>query len=131
MPREVEMTDIVVQGSRFVMTMGLWLVIMGLPAVAKVNETRLPIPILATASASQAMSESAPSSQSPASQAMPTKGMSKEAVRELWGDPAEVRKIRTCFGWQEEWMYRGDQQRYGADQRTLLFDEGEVLSKIK
>ena len=28
-------------------------------------------------------------------------------------------------------MYRGDQQRYGADQRTLLFDEGEVLSKIK
>jgi hypothetical protein len=59
------------------------------------------------------------------------RGMGKEAVRTAWGEPKEVRKIRTCFGWQEEWVYRGDPQRFGASERTLLFDEGEVLSEIK
>jgi hypothetical protein len=60
-----------------------------------------------------------------------TPGMGKEAVRTVWGDPEEVRKIRTCFGWQEEWVYRGDAKRFGASERILLFDEGEVLTEIK
>ena len=114
------MTDIV-KGLRFVVTMELWLVILCLTATL----------ILATESAAQVTSGVVPSSPPAASRAMPTRGMDKEAVRGLWGDPAEVRKMRTCFGWQEEWVYRGDQQRYGADERTLLFDEGEVLSEIK
>jgi hypothetical protein len=37
-----------------------------------------------------------------------TRGMGKEAVRTVWGEPEEIRKIRTCFEWQEEWVYRGD-----------------------
>jgi hypothetical protein len=60
-----------------------------------------------------------------------TRGMGKEAVRTVWGDPEEIRKIRTCFGWQEEWVYRGDPKRFGASERVLLFDEGEVLTEIK
>jgi hypothetical protein len=60
-----------------------------------------------------------------------TPGMGKEAVRKVWGDPAEIRRIRTCFGWQEEWVYRGDVQRFGVSERVLLFDEGEVLTEIK
>jgi hypothetical protein len=60
-----------------------------------------------------------------------TRGMGKEAVRTLWGEPEETRKIRTCFGWQEEWVYRGDPKRFGASERVLLFDEGEVLTEIK
>jgi hypothetical protein len=34
--------------------------------------------------------------------------MGKEAVCTVWGKPEEIRKIRTCFEWQEEWVYRGD-----------------------
>ena len=60
-----------------------------------------------------------------------TRGMGKEAVHTVWGEPEEVRKIRTCFGWQEEWVYRGDPKRFGASERVLLFDEGEVLTEIK
>jgi hypothetical protein len=60
-----------------------------------------------------------------------TRGMGKEAVRSEWGEPEEIRKIRTCFGWQEEWVYRGDPNRFGASERVLLFDEGEVLTEIK
>jgi hypothetical protein len=60
-----------------------------------------------------------------------TQGMGKEAVRTAWGEPEEIRKIRTCFGWQEEWVYRGDPKRLGASERVLLFDEGEVLTEIK
>jgi hypothetical protein len=60
-----------------------------------------------------------------------TRGMGKEAVRTVWGEPEQVRRIRTCFGWQEEWVYRGDAQRFGAAQRVLLFDEGDVLTEIK
>jgi hypothetical protein len=59
------------------------------------------------------------------------RGMGKEAVRQAWGAPEEVRKIRTCFGWQEEWVYRGDAERFGASERVLLFDEGEILTEIK
>ena len=59
------------------------------------------------------------------------RGMGKEAVRTVWGEPEEVRKIRTCFGWQEEWVYRGDPNRFGGSERILLFDEGEVLTEIK
>jgi len=60
-----------------------------------------------------------------------TRGMGKEAVRMVWGEPEEIRKIRTCFGWQEEWVYRGDPKRFGPSERVLLFDEGEVLTGIK
>jgi hypothetical protein len=60
-----------------------------------------------------------------------TRGMGKEAVRTVWGEPEEIRKIRTCFGWQEEWVYRGDPKRFGLSERVLLFDEGEVLTEIK
>jgi len=60
-----------------------------------------------------------------------TRGMGKEAVRTVWGEPEEIRKIRTCFGWQEEWVYRGDPKRFGVSERILLFDEGEVLTEIK
>jgi hypothetical protein len=60
-----------------------------------------------------------------------TRGMGKEAVRTAWGEPEEIRKIRTCFGWQEEWVYRGDPKRFGVAERVLLFDEGEVLTEIK
>jgi hypothetical protein len=60
-----------------------------------------------------------------------TRGMGKEAVRTEWGEPEEIRKIRTCFGWQEEWVYRGDPNRFGVSERILLFDEGEVLTEIK
>lgn len=59
------------------------------------------------------------------------RSMGKEAVRQVWGAPEEVRKIRTCFGWQEEWVYRGDAKRFGASERVLLFDEGEILTEMK
>jgi hypothetical protein len=59
------------------------------------------------------------------------RGMGKEAVRTEWGNPAEIRRIRTCFGWQEEWVYRGDPQRFGVSERILLFDEGEALTEIR
>ena len=57
--------------------------------------------------------------------------MRKEAVRKLWGEPAEIRKVRTCFGAAEEWVYRGDPQRYGASERVLQFDEDGVLTEIR
>ena len=67
----------------------------------------------------------------PASSPSVTRGMGKEAVRTVWGDPEEIRKIRTCFGWQEEWVYRSDPKRFGVSERVLLFDEGDVLTEIK
>jgi hypothetical protein len=57
--------------------------------------------------------------------------MAKADVRQVWGAPESIRKIRTCFGWQEEWTYRGEVERLGASERVLLFDEGEVLVEIK
>jgi hypothetical protein len=59
------------------------------------------------------------------------RGMGKEAVRTRWGPPEEIRKIRTCFGWQEEWIYRGDAKHFGASERILLFDEGEILTDMR
>ncbi|MGH8059789.1 MAG: hypothetical protein ACREOH_21550 [Candidatus Entotheonellia bacterium] len=67
----------------------------------------------------------------PAEEGQVTIGMRKEDVRARWGAPAEVRKNRTCFGTAEEWVYRGDPQRYGADERVLSFDEWEVLTEIR
>jgi hypothetical protein len=67
----------------------------------------------------------------PPGRASITHGMGKEAVRTAWGEPEEIRKIRTCFGWQEEWVYRGAPNRFGGSERVLLFDEGEVLTEIK
>jgi hypothetical protein len=59
------------------------------------------------------------------------RGMGKEEVRRVWGEPEEIRQTRTCFGTQEEWVYRGDPKRFGTSERVLLFDEGEVLTEIK
>jgi hypothetical protein len=67
----------------------------------------------------------------PPAERRPTRGMSQEQVRALWGEPAEVRRIRTCFGTQEEWVYRGEPRRFGGEERTLLFDEGGILTEIK
>jgi hypothetical protein len=67
----------------------------------------------------------------PPAQPSIARGMGKESVRTVWGEPEEIRKIRTCFGWQEEWVYRGDPKRFGVSERILLFDEGEVLTEIK
>jgi hypothetical protein len=130
MRREMDVTDRV-GASRFVVTLGLCLVIIGLSLGVSLDETGHAFVLLVREAAAQATSGTEPGSQSPAHPTSPTRGMGKEAVRDLWGNPAEVRKIRTCFGWQEAWVYRGDQQRYGADERTLLFDEGELLSDIK
>jgi hypothetical protein len=79
----------------------------------------------------QTPAEQSPHPEKPQGGTPVTRGMGKEAVRTAWGDPEEVRRIRTCFGWQEEWVYRGDPKRFGASERTLLFDEGEVLTEIK
>ena len=68
---------------------------------------------------------------SPTSSPSVARGMGKEEVRTVWGDPKATRKIRTCFGWQEEWVYRGDPKRFGVSERVLLFDEGDVLTEIK
>ncbi|MBI3327016.1 MAG: hypothetical protein HYZ81_09990 [Nitrospinae bacterium] len=70
-------------------------------------------------------------SETPARQTPVAVGMRKDQVRIVWGTPAEVRKIRTCFGTAEEWVYRGDPQRFGAGERVLHFDEDEILTEIK
>jgi hypothetical protein len=67
----------------------------------------------------------------PESRARLTHGMGKQAVRHAWGAPEEVRQSRTCVGWWEEWVYRGDPQRFGANACVPLFDEDEVLTEIK
>jgi hypothetical protein len=58
-------------------------------------------------------------------------GMRKETVLARWGEPAEVRKNRTCFGVAEEWVYRGDPERFGAEVRVLFFNEDDVLTEVK
>jgi hypothetical protein len=83
-------------------------------------------PLIAQAQAGQSTAAEPSEGQVPVA-----RGMGKEAVRQAWGAPEEVRKIRTCFGWQEEWVYRGDAERFGASERVLLFDEGEILTEIK
>jgi hypothetical protein len=91
---------------------------------------------VATAAEGQAFNAEAPAGQradpaKPESGTAVARGMGKEAVRTRWGPPEEVRKIRTCFGWQEEWVYRGDAKRFGASERVLLFDEGEILTDMR
>jgi len=82
-------------------------------------------------SMAQALTSQRTDPDKPGGQTAITRGMEKQAVRTVWGEPEEVRKIRTCFGWQEEWVYRGDPKRFGASERVLLFDEGEVLTEIR
>ena len=94
----------------------------------------LSVPALATVarlSIAQAPANQRTDADKPDGSTAITRGMGKEAVRTGWGEPEEIRKIRTCFGWQEEWVYRGDPKRFGPSERVLLFDEGEVLTGIK
>jgi hypothetical protein len=96
--------------------------------------TTLTLPALvaqAHLSVAQAPAAQGGETDKPTSSTSITRGMGKEAVRTAWGEPEEIRKIRTCFGWQEEWVYRGDPNRFGVSERVLLFDEGEVLTEIK
>lgn len=116
----------------------LWLLITGafLPVMGTWSEGGGTFTAPAMAAESQPLLAQVQAGQSadtdkPEGSARLTRGMGKEAVRQVWGAPEEVRKIRTCFGWQEEWVYRGDPKRFGASERVLLFDEGEVLTEIK
>ena len=115
-----------------------WLLIAvaGLSPVTVAQVSTVAMTGVATAAESRPFSAEAPAGQSaapdkPESGAAVARGMGKEAVLTRWGQPEEIRKIRTCFGWQEEWVYRGDPQRFGSSERILLFDEGEVLTDIK
>jgi hypothetical protein len=86
---------------------------------------------IAAPAVAQAQAAQSTDPEKPEGRTAVARGMRKEAVRNVWGNPEDVRKIRTCFGTQEEWVYRGDPQRFGADERVLLFDEDEVLTEIK
>lgn len=98
------------------------------PAAAKGPDVFI---IVAEALVNRALAGESPEAGSSGGRAGLTQGMSKEAVRQAWGAPENVRKIRTCFGWQEEWVYRGQGEHAGAAESVLLFDEGEVLVEIK
>jgi hypothetical protein len=116
--------------------MAWWLWVAGLSLVAVGSEGASPLIPSALAAESWPFGAQVQAPQSGDSgksegQTAITRGMGKEAVRIVWGDPEEMRRIRTCFGWQEEWVYRGDPKRFGARERILLFDEGEVLTEIK
>lgn len=116
---------------QFLRPIVLWLILLCVPVAMGFSATGNAIMPSAAAATAPSAPGSGLGTQTQETQVMPAHGAGKEEVRGLWGDPVEVRKIRTCFGWQEEWIYRGDPQRYGAEERTLLFDEGEVLSEIK
>ena len=109
-----------------------WLLIAvaGLSPVTVAQVSTVAMTGVATFSAEAPAGQSA-APDKPESGAAVARGMGKEAVLTRWGQPEEIRKIRTCFGWQEEWVYRGDPQRFGSSERILLFDEGEVLTAIK
>jgi hypothetical protein len=116
--------------------MARWLLVAGLAVAAVCYDGGGMIVALAKAAQSQPFAAQAQAPQSghtdkSEGKTSVTRGMAKEAVRTVWGDPEEIRRIRTCFGWQEEWVYRGDPQRFGVSERILLFDEGEVLTEIK
>jgi hypothetical protein len=116
--------------------MGRWLLAGGLAIVTMCTEGASTLIPSALAAESQPFVAQVQASQSGDSgksegQTAITRGMGKEAVRSAWGDPEEIRRIRTCFGWQEEWVYRSDPKRFGVRERILLFDEGEVLTEIK
>ncbi|HSF33973.1 MAG TPA: hypothetical protein VLK82_26385 [Candidatus Tectomicrobia bacterium] len=117
-------------------TMGWWLVVGGLSIVVVyfAGAGTMRAPALAAESqpfAAQAQAFQRGDNGRAEAQTDVTRGMGKEDVRTVWGDPEEIRRIRTCFGWQEEWVYRGDPKRFGVAERILLFDEGEVLTEIK
>jgi hypothetical protein len=112
------------------------LVLVSATVIPALGDAPRPSPYLGQlAAAAQALAQpiagQGTGSPAPHSPTAPTKGMRKEQVRVLWGEPAEVRRIRTCFGTKEEWVYRGDPARYGGQERTLLFDEGEILEELK
>jgi len=65
---------------------------LSVPAVAA--EARLSI--------AQAPASQRPDADKPDGSTAITRGMGKEAVRTVWGEPEEIRKIRTCFGWQKD-----------------------------
>jgi hypothetical protein len=118
--------------------MAWWLLIIlaVLSLVAMGPEGKVTLTGLAMAAEARPFNAQAPTGQSadterPEGGTAVARGMGKEAVRTAWGNPEEIRKIRTCFGWQEEWVYRGDPKRFGGSERILLFDEGEVLTEIK
>jgi hypothetical protein len=118
--------------------MAWWLLSTGaaLALVAVGYEGKIAMTAPALAAEARPLNAQTPAGQSagtdtPEGGAAVARGMGKEAVRTVWGHPAEIRKIRTCFGWQEEWVYRGDPMRFGSSERILLFDEGEVLRDIK
>jgi hypothetical protein len=91
--------------------------------------------VMQVAEAAERQSQSTPGQttapEKPVNPLAVTRGMKKEQVHALWGEPMEVRQIRTCFGTREEWVYRGDPRRYGSEERTLLFDEDAVLEEMK
>jgi hypothetical protein len=125
-----------VERGRYTVAWRLLISVAALSLVAMGEEGRNTIAVLARAAEARPSMAQAPSGQSadtekPEGGTSVTRGMGKEAVRTVWGDPEEIRKIRTCFGWQEEWVYRGDPKRFGVSERVLLFDEGEVLTEIK
>jgi hypothetical protein len=114
--------------------MARWLLVAGLAIAAVCYAGGGTHAALAEAAESQPFAAQAPQSghtDTSEGKTSVTRGMGKEAVRTVWGNPGEIRRIRTCFGWQEEWVYRGDPQRFGDSERILLFDEGEVLTEIK
>jgi hypothetical protein len=130
--------EINVQVKSSYLTMTWWLLVTTAAlALARVaHEGNVASTGLAMAAEARPFKAEAPAGQSadtdkPQGGAAVVRGMGKEAVRTVWGHPEEIRKIRTCFGWQEEWVYRGDPKRVGGSERILLFDEGEVLRDIK
>jgi hypothetical protein len=125
-----------VKSGRYSMAWRLLISVAALSLVAMGEEGSNTITALETAaearpSMAQVSSGQSADTEKPEGGTSVTLGMGKEAVRTVWGDPEEIRKIRTCFGWQEEWVYRGDPKRFGVSERVLLFDEGEVLTEIK
>ena len=130
--------DVWVNGGRCRMQIMFWLVMsvafLSLPEIRLEARRPLAVPVLRAESQprwARAHAGQSTGAEKPEGRGTVTPGMGKEAVRHIWGAPEAVRKIRTCFGWQEEWVYRGDPQRFGASERVLLFDEGEVLTEIK
>jgi hypothetical protein len=87
--------------------------------------------VMAAERQSHSLAGETTASEPPISPSAVTTGMKKEQVHALWGEPIEVRQTRTCFGTREEWVYRGNPQRYGSEERTLLFDEADVLEEMK
>ena len=54
------------------------------------------------------------------------KGMSRETVKKILGEPRQVKKENTCWGFEERWWY----EREGLRDKVLLFTDGK-LDKIE